>query len=77
MNIDELLENALGSKNPFENLRSLLKELISKGYDREKLIGDLTQFHVKLMELKRESDDDLVLDMLDSLTGWCSPQMVI
>jgi len=74
MNI-ELLEEALRSDNPFEEVRKLLKIMIAQGYEREKLVQELIDFALKLRAENREQDDDLILEMVDFLTGWCSPHM--
>lgn len=73
----KLLEEKLISDNPFEDLRNLLKTMISQGYDREQLVEELIDFALKLRAENREKDDDLLLEMVDFLTGWCSPSMKI
>jgi len=73
----ELLEEALRSDNPYEELRKLLKTMVAQGYERKKLIQELTDFALELRAANRENDEDLIFDMLDFLTGWCSPHQVI
>jgi len=73
----ELLEAALRSDNPFEEIRNLLKTVIAQGYEREKLVQELIGFALRLRAENREQDDDLILEMVDFLTGWCSPHMKI
>lgn len=73
----ELLEKALRSDNPFEEIRNLLKTMIAQGYEREKLVQELINFALRLRAENREKDDDLILEMVDFLTGWCSSHMKI
>ncbi len=73
----ELLEVALRSDSPFEELRNSLKTMIDQGYERNKLVQELIDFALKLRAENREKDDDLILEMVDFLTGWCSPNMKI
>lgn len=71
------LENALQAENPFAELRNYLQRLVHAGYDREKLVRDLLDFSYQLRAENRDDDDDLILEMVDFLTGWCSPHMRI
>ena len=76
MDID-LLEEALRTSNPLEDLRIILRDKVDQGYDREKLTQELTDFALDLRLARRERDEDLIWDALDFLTGWCSPHMKI
>lgn len=72
-----LLEEAFRADNPLEKLRNRIQAMVSQGYDREKLIQELTDFALDLRAVNRERDEDLITDVLDFLTGWCSPNMKI
>jgi hypothetical protein len=72
-----LLEEALRSGNPLDALRNLVQAKAAQGYDREKLNQELIDFALELRAVKRERDEDLILEVLDFLAGWCSPHMKI
>ncbi len=72
-----LLEEAFRADNPLEELRNRIQAMVSQGYEREKLIQELTDFALDLRAGNRERDEDLITDVLDFLTGWCSPYMKI
>jgi hypothetical protein len=73
----DLLEEALRACSPSDALRNLVQAKVDQGYDRETLNQELTDFTLELRAVNRESDEDLILDVLDFLTGWCSPHMKI
>lgn len=72
-----LLEEAFRADNPLEELRNRVQAMVRQGYEREKLIQELTDFALDLRAVNRERDEDLITDVLDFLTGWCSPNMKI
>lgn len=61
---------ALASARPYEALRSLIKRLLDQGADRNELRLTLESFRVELRAASRDADDDVVLEVLDDLTGW-------
>jgi len=75
--VDELFEQALHAEEPVHELRSLALRLSSQGYDREALLGKYEEVRQQLRQEDREVDEDAVMDVLDFLTGWCSPHMRI
>ena len=56
-------------------MRTLVLELSHKGYSKDDLYELLEKFivHLRSRDDFRESDEDLVLDVMDALTGWCHP----
>lgn len=48
-------------------------QLLGEGYERAYLIDSLTQFGLMLRSQGKEEQEDIVLDILDALTGWCHP----
>jgi hypothetical protein len=58
-------------------LSDTVSELIERGADREELRARLETFHVELSSAGREADDDVVLEVLDFLTGWRNPSQRI
>jgi hypothetical protein len=75
MPIDQVIEQALRSDAPAPELRSLALRLSSEGHGRTALIEKFEGVRQELRQSDREADEDAVMDVLDFLTGWCSPHM--
>jgi hypothetical protein len=75
MPVDELFEQALHAKEPVHELRSLALRLSAQGCDKTTLVDKFEQVRQQLRQDDREADEDAVMDVLDFLTGWCSPHM--
>ncbi|HEU5159764.1 MAG TPA: hypothetical protein VFU43_22405 [Streptosporangiaceae bacterium] len=73
----EEFENALGSSDATQALRGTVARILAADNDREQVRLALEEFRVALREQNRESDEDVVLEVLDFLTGWASPHMKI
>lgn len=69
----EDFESALNSDRPYGSLRGVVKWLLAAGADREGLRVSLEAFRTQLRGAGRDADDDVVLEVLDDLTGWTSP----
>jgi hypothetical protein len=71
----EQLETALHSRNPAEALREVVRTLASEGTTKASIYEKLEQLLVELRERAShsESDENTVLDVMDTLTGWCDP----
>jgi hypothetical protein len=69
-----VLRKALQQSKPFSYLRCIVEKLLHDGYDKEVILAEFESFR-KLS--KDDSYEDVVLDVMDCLTGWCSPQMRI
>jgi hypothetical protein len=70
------LQIAFHTPNPAKAIKSFVEELSSEGVSKDEIYGLFEKF---LLNLRREEDfeeedEDLVLDLMDALTGWCSPQ---
>jgi hypothetical protein len=64
--------NALDAEEPLVALRSTVAdELREHGDDRRRVLNDLEELRLVLREEGR--DEDVVLDVMDFVTGWCSP----
>jgi hypothetical protein len=72
---DADIERALAAADPLETLRSLAREALDRQVPREELTATFTGKMLALRSEGREDEEDLVTDLLDFLTGWCSPQM--
>jgi len=77
MPLEECFEEALRSTEPLHELRSLALRLSSQGQDKTAIVAKFEEARRHLREANRESDEDVVMDVMDCLVGWCSPQMRI
>jgi len=75
MTLEERVEMSLQSPEPAQALRTLVLELSQKGYAKADIYELLEKFvvHLRTRDDFRESDEDIVLDVMDALTGWCHP----
>ena len=75
MNFENEIEKGLASEAPFLHLRSFLQELLDSGESKEKVLQSLAEYRKKLLLPNQEKEDDMLLDMMDYVAGWCSPHM--
>lgn len=75
MSARERLEAALRAECPTLQLREVVRQLLSEGWERDALITELEDWRPRLREAGREEAEDVVLEVLDFLTGFCSPHM--
>ena len=75
MKTDQRILGALRSAEPARALRALVAELSREGRTRQGIHELLEKFVVNLRTRTdfRAIDEDLILDVLDALTGWCHP----
>ena len=66
---------ALASEKPLESLRRTVARELEAGVTRERLIAQLEELRADLRRSGREDDEDVVLEVMDFLTGWSSPHM--
>ena len=76
MTLEQRFQSALRAKEPALALRFLISELIQSGRKRDKIYKALEELvlHSRSQPGFRESDEELLLDTMDSLSGWCHPQ---
>jgi hypothetical protein len=69
---DELsvLTKALQQRSPMEKLEQIVKDLLGKRYSKESLLAEFESFRQTTTD---EDYEEVVLDVMDFLTGWCSP----
>jgi hypothetical protein len=75
MAIDPRIERALHTASPVLSLRDFAAELLRSGQDRDAVYNLFESARAALREADREADEDAVMDVMDFLTGWCSPHM--
>ena len=67
--------HALKSPQALLDMRMLLLNKLDKGSTREELVELLERLRLQLQAADRDADEDIVLEALDLLTGWCSEHM--
>lgn len=72
-----LYEQAFQTTTPFDTLRNTVIDLLKAGCERKEVIESLTEYFLLLRKEGRDSDEDLVLDLLDQMTGWSNPDLAI
>ena len=77
MAVDALFEQALTAADRVGELRKLAQRLLDEGHPSDKVLKRFEQARQCLREAAREDDEDAVMDVMDFLTGWCSPHMAI
>jgi len=75
MAIDPRIEAALRTESPVTSLRELAAELLASGQARDAVYDLFESSRAALREADREADEDAVMDLMDFLTGWCSPHI--
>ena len=73
----ERFNQALTCERPVACLREVVQQLVSQGETRESIYEDLEDFRALLRAGRREEDEDIVLEVMDFLTGFCAPHMRI
>jgi flagellar motor component MotA len=58
-------------------LREAIAEVLETDEDRERLLAQLEELRVQLREQGREEAEETILELMDFVVGWCSPQMRI
>ena len=56
------------------NLVTLVNEMKGEGLSQLEIYDRFEHFRAMLRETSREKDEDTVIDILDRIVGWCSPQ---
>ncbi len=66
------LEKILENRASDDVLRSICKSLLNKGFSSEELLDEFEDLRNE--PSLEESYEDILLDAMDSLYGWCSPK---
>lgn len=75
----EEMQDALRAPHPAQALRAAVEGLFRTGRTKEEVYDLLEDLLLRLRKqpVPRESDEDLVLDAMDALTGWCHPSAAL
>ena len=70
------MNTALHLPRPGQAFRDLVLELANEGYEKKQILQLLEDFLIQLREQEghKNSDEDVILDTMDCLTGWCHPE---
>ncbi len=80
MSIGAALEVALSPKDRrsrINNLHGLVQELIDLKNNRKQIEQIFSDAALRFREQNREEDEDIVVEILDYISGWCSPSQYI
>jgi len=75
MAVDSRIETALESADPLNRLRTLVREMQAEGLDQPAIQAIFERTASELRLANRDKDEDIILELLDFLVGWCSPHM--
>lgn len=75
MEIRSQIEAILQGENSDKDLYEMVKQLIAECHPKEVLLKQFEELHLDLMPAGKEKEDDIILDIMDYLAGWCSPHM--
>ena len=70
----EKFNKALQSEDKLTNLVSEVKQLRKEGHSKEQILASFVLYRETISS---ESDEDVVLEIMDFLTGFCSPHLRI
>jgi hypothetical protein len=64
--------SALHSPEPLLRMRDLVRNELEYGVSRPEVLGQLESLRIELRGSRREQDEDVVLDVMDFVSGWSS-----
>ena len=68
-----LFRDGLASPSPHAGLALRVQDLLNAGEPTEKLLAELELFR----SVCTDFEEDVVLEVMDRLVGWCSPSAVL
>ncbi len=72
---DQRIQQALNSSEPVNELARFARRLLAEGQTREMVLGLFESARQQLRMEDRENQEDIVMDVMDFIVGWCSPHM--
>lgn len=66
---------ALESPQPLLGMREVVERELADDVPRAEVMLQLEQLRIRLQEHGAEAEEDVVLEVMDFLTGWSSPHM--
>lgn len=75
MEREQSLLAALQTTDPFLSLRTVVQEMFDQRVSQDVILTCLERIHTKLVSEGNESRDDIVLEVMDCVVGWCSSNL--
>jgi hypothetical protein len=75
MNDLERFRKCVSGPDAVARLRSLVEQMLTDGKNQTIILKDLETLRAELRIANNEKGEDAVMDVMDFLVGWCSPQM--
>jgi len=75
MTLDSRFEEALSTDDRVGALRRLAQNLLDHGHGPDGVLMEFEQVRRQLRDAAREDEEDAIVDVMDFLSGWCSPHM--
>jgi hypothetical protein len=72
--MDSRIRQAFESAEPKTSLFSLVHSLKAAGLNQSSVLELFEQARREFRESDREIEEDIVMDVMDCIVGWCSPQ---
>lgn len=66
---------ALLSPEPLLQMRDLVRNELEHGVSRSEVLGQLESLRIELRGSERVEEEDVVLDVMDFVSGWASPHV--
>ena len=66
---------ALHAAEPLTRMRGLVRDELDHGVPRSEVLGQLESLRLELRGNGQAAEEDTVLDVMDFVSGWSSPQM--
>ncbi len=75
MAITDAFHAALASDNQLGGLRRATELELWAGTPRDQILARLEELRADLRARGKDDEDDVVLEAMDFVTGWCSPNV--
>jgi hypothetical protein len=77
MTFHEMFRTALDNKDdPVMKLRQVVLDLRAEGVEKNVILSELRTFR-DIVAVKGEDDEDVVVEVISFLVGWCGPSLRI
>jgi hypothetical protein len=77
MTFEDALNLALQSSEPLQEVRSFAEQLTRDGLSKAAVLEQFEQTRQSLRVQGKQREEDLLLEVIDFIEGWCSPHMKI
>ncbi len=67
--------DAVNSEQPLTQVRELARRELQHGVSRSEVLGQLESLRLELRGGEKPENEDVVLDVMDFVSGWSSPHM--